>query len=41
MWDVSKEAKNHSAYQTVEDEIPEPARDQNLLRALRGAISGQ
>jgi hypothetical protein len=39
MWDVHREAKNHSSYQIVEDEIPEPARDQNLQRALRGALS--
>jgi len=39
--DAKAEAKNHSSYQIVEHEIPEPARDQNLLRALRASVSNK
>jgi len=41
MYDLQKEAPNHSSYQIVEHEIPEPARDQNLLRALRASVSNK
>lgn len=41
MHDIKKIAPQHSSYQIVEQEIPEPARDQNLHRALRAAISNK
>lgn len=41
MYDIKKIAPAHSSYQIVEDEIPEPARDQTLQRALRAAISNK
>jgi len=41
MYDIKKIAPQHSSYQIVEDEIPEPAREQTLQRALRAAISNK
>jgi len=40
MYDIKKIAPSHSSYQIVEQEIPDPARNQNLHRAIRAAASG-
>ena len=40
MYDIKKIAPSHSSYQIVEQEIPDPARNQSLHRALRAAITG-
>lgn len=40
MYDLKKEAPNHSTYQTLRQEVPAHARDNAINRALRLAISG-